>query len=191
MKSTIAYPNGLSASWLYGNRSELLEVNNASPTGTISKYTYTYDAAGRRLGCDKSGSAFDTPDTYAYLYNARSELTNAIAAIDSNYRYAYDFDDIGNRKTSAERGANSAYTANQLNQYTAVDDFTPVYDVDGNQTLVKTATGIWSVTYNDKQGCSLCYMRTAGHGVSVNGAVVIGTAGGNTFTILNVRIGGK
>ena len=148
LKSSLTYPNGLTASWSYGNCGELLEVNNASPTDTISKYIYTYDAAGRRDGCDKSGSAFTTPDTNSYLYNARSELTNATAAIDSDYRYGYDFDDIGNRKTSAERGTNSVYTASQLNQYTAVDDFTPVYDADGNQTLVKTATGIWQVTYN-------------------------------------------
>ena len=40
------------------------------------------------------------------------------------------------------------YTANNLNQYTAVGDFTPSYDADGNQTLVKTSTGIWSVEYN-------------------------------------------
>ncbi len=63
--------------------------------------------------------------------------------------YAYDeFGDIGNRETSSERGTNSVYAANQLNQYTAVDGFTPQFDDDGNQTLVKTATGIWSVTYN-------------------------------------------
>ena len=147
-KSLLTYPNGLTARWAYGNRDELLEVNNASPAGTISRYAYTYDAAGRRIGCDKSGSAFATSDTNMYLYNARSELTNATAAIDSDYRYGYDFDDIGNRKTSAERGTNSVYTASQLNQYTAVDDFTPVYDADGNQTLVKTATGIWQVIYN-------------------------------------------
>jgi RHS repeat-associated protein len=75
-------------------------------------------------------------------------LTNAVAAIDSDYRYAYDFDEIGNRETSFERGANSIYCANNLNQYTAVDDFTPQFDDDGNQTLIKTPTGIWSVTYN-------------------------------------------
>jgi RHS repeat-associated protein len=96
----------------------------------------------------KSGSAFDHGDTISYGYNARSELTNAVAAIDSDYRYAYDFDDIGNRETSSERGTNSVYTANNLNQYTAVDDFTPQFDDDGNQTLIKTSTGIWSVTYN-------------------------------------------
>ncbi len=148
LKSSLAYPNGLTATWTYGNRGELLEVNNASPTGAISRYVYTYDAAGRRVGCDKSGSAFTTPDTNSYLYNTRSELTNAVAAVDSDYRYAYDFDEIGNRETSFERGTNSVYTANSLNQYTAVDGFTPQFDNDGNQTLVKTVTGIWLVAYN-------------------------------------------
>ena len=96
----------------------------------------------------RRGSAFATPDAYDYLYNARSELTNATAAVDSSYRYGYQFDDIGNREISSERGTNSVYTANNLNQYTAVDDFVPQFDDDGNQTLVKTATGIWQVVYN-------------------------------------------
>ena len=96
----------------------------------------------------KSGSAFAHNDSIDYDYNQKSELTNAVAAIDSDYRYAYDFDEIGNRETSFERGTNSLYFANNLNQYTAVDDFTPQFDDDGNQTLIKTATGIWSVTYN-------------------------------------------
>ena len=158
LKSSLTYPNGLTASWTYGNRGELFEVNNASPTGTVSRYVYTYDAAGRRVACAKSGSAFTTPDTYDYLYNTRSELTNATAAVDSDYRYAYDFDQIGNRKTSAERGVQSAeYMSNELNQYTNIEysavspatcHLSPTYDADGNQTLVKTATGIWRVTYN-------------------------------------------
>ena len=68
--------------------------------------------ADHRIGCDKSGSAFTTPDTYA---------------------------------------------VNHLNQYTEISNSTvqpstsnlqPLYDADGNQTLVKTATGIWQVTYN-------------------------------------------
>ena len=149
MTDDLTYPNGLTASWTYGNRGELLEVDNALSDGSVSKYVYTYDAAGRRIGCDKSGSAFTTPDTYAYLYNVRSELTNATAEVDAAYRYGYDFDDIGNRRSSVERRTQSAeYTANNLNQYTAVDAFVPQYDADGNQTLVKTATGVWQVTYN-------------------------------------------
>ena len=73
--------------------------------------------------------------------------TNVISQYDT-ISFAYHNDDIGNRESSSERGSNSVYTANSLNQYTAVDDFTPQFDDDGNQTLVKTATGIWSVTYN-------------------------------------------
>ena len=148
LKSSLAYPNGLTASWTYGNRGELLEVNNASPTGTISRYAYTYDAAGRRIACAKLGTAFEQSDSVNYGYNTRSELTNATAAVDSAYRYSYDFDDIGNRNTSSERGTNATYTANNLNQYMSLDAFVPKYDADGNQTLVKTTTGTWQVSYN-------------------------------------------
>ena len=148
LKSSLSYPNGLTASWQYDANGQLLQVRNATPTDVISQYDYIYDAAGRRISCAKSGSAFTQDDTVAYGYNNRSELTNAVAEVDSNYRYAYDFDDIGNREASSEGGTNSVYIANQLNQYTAVDDFTPEFDDDGNQTLIKTATGIWQVTYN-------------------------------------------
>ena len=148
LKSSLAYPNGLTASWQYDANSQLLQVCNAFPTNVISQYDYTYDAAGRRVACGKSGSAFAQNDTLSYGYNEKSELTNAVASVDSDYRYSYAFDDIGNRESSSERGTNSAYTANNLNQYNAVDDFTPQFDDDGNQTLIKTATGVWQVSYN-------------------------------------------
>ena len=148
LKQSLTYPNGLTANWVYGNCDELLEVKNVSPTGTISRYVYVYDAVGRRISCSKSGLAFEKPDTISYLYNIRGELTNATAAVDSGYRYGCDFDDIGNRVCSSERGTNSVYTANLVNQYSAIDDFTPNYDADGNQTVVKTLTGIWHIAYN-------------------------------------------
>ena len=152
----VVYPNGLTASWAYDANGQLLQVKNAFPTNTISQYDYVYDAAGRRINVSKSGSAFDHGDTISYGYNARSELTNAVAAIDSDYRYAYDFDDIGNRETSSERGTNCIYAANSLNQYAMVgrvvsnapqEEFIPQYD-DGNQTLIKTSSGVWLGQYN-------------------------------------------
>ena len=168
LKQSLTYPNGLTASWTYGNRGELLQVCNArtvssSPSMTsnylevVSQYAYTYDAAGRRIACAKSGTAFENPDTYYHFYNHRGELTNTFAAAELVHRYCYKFDDIGNRKTSFERGTEMSYSANQLNQYTSIDTTTvshatcylsPSYDADGNQTIVKTATGIWNVTYN-------------------------------------------
>ena len=50
------------------------------------------------------------------------QLTNAIAAVDADYCYAYNFDDIGNRETSSERDTNHTYAANSLNQYTEISD---------------------------------------------------------------------
>ena len=148
LKSSLSYPNGLTASWTYDANNQLLQVCNATPTNTISQYDYVYDVAGRRISVSKSGTAFDQSDSIAYGYNSRSELTNAVASIDADYRYSYDFDDIGNRVSSSERGTNSIYTANNLNQYTLLDDFIPQFDDDGNQTLIKTATGDRSVSYN-------------------------------------------
>ena len=157
LKASLSYPNCLIASWVYDANNQLLQVCNATQTNVISQYDYTYDAAGRRVACAKSGFAFTQDDMVAYGYNNRSELTNAVSAVDADYHYVYDFDNIGNREASSESGTNSVYTANQLNQYTMVgrvipnapqDAFVPQFDDDGNQTLIKTATGIWSVTYN-------------------------------------------
>ena len=45
------------------------------------------------------------------------------------------------------------YDTNELNQYVSVSEngaaaFEPQFDADGNQTLIKTSTGIWSTVYN-------------------------------------------
>ena len=71
--------------------------------------------------------------------------------------YAYQYDDIGNRITSTDLTTNRTYTANSLNQYSAIttsdlglqtSSFEPQFDDDSNQTLIQTSTGIWSVQYN-------------------------------------------
>jgi RHS repeat-associated protein len=158
LKSSLSYPNGLTASWQYDANNQLLQVCNATPTNVISQYDYTYDVVGRRVSCGKSGNAFAQNDTLSYGYNEKSELTNAVAAVDADYRYSYDFDEIGNRENSSERGTNAVYAANNLNQYTSISNFAssaflaaefiPQFDDDGNQTIIKTSTGVWQVTYN-------------------------------------------
>ena len=117
----------------------------------------------KRAEIARSGSRMTESRLDAYGYNDRNELTNAVKNATLN-EYAYQYDDIGNRLSAAEleTGGSSfvstAYIANELNQYTSISnsapsapsagDFTPLYDLDGNQTLVKTSTGIWSVMYN-------------------------------------------
>jgi RHS repeat-associated protein len=148
LKSSLSYPNGIMASWAYDANNQMLQVCNTSATNVISRYDYIYDAGGQRVNVSKSGTAFNQDGSIAYGYNEKCELTNAVAAADSNYRYAYKFDDIGNRESATERGTNNVYSSNNLNQYMAVDNFVPQFDDDGNQTLVKTATGVWQVQYN-------------------------------------------
>ena len=80
------------------------------------------------------------------------------ASVPATLEYAYQYDDIGNRITSTDITTNRTYTANNLNQYTLIsnlcdsaslrEEFVPQFDDDGNQTLIQTSTGVWSVQYN-------------------------------------------
>ena len=86
----------------------------------------------------------------SFSYNGRNELT---AATLGAAPYGYSYDNIGNRKTAQELAQELAYAANGLNQYTGIEEsgeapFVPTYDASGNQTLIKTSTGVWTVVYN-------------------------------------------
>ncbi len=138
LKSRLTYPNGATAEWDYEPTRDLLaRVTNTINGTVVSQYDYVNDLLGRRTAIGKSGSMMAADETQPYGYNVRDELISGQAK-------TYAYDDIGNR-TVAE---GKTYVANNLNQYIAIDDFTPQYDADGNQTLIKTETGIWSVVYN-------------------------------------------
>ena len=143
LKSSLSYPNGLTASWAYDANNQLLQVKNTYPSdglgrdssplpsaGVISQFDYTYDAAGRRTAIAKSGSAFGdlSGSIDSYTYNARSELTSARRTKNGQpipgFSEDFDYDPIGNRRSSAtynEKGEaqTSTYQANNLNQYTS------------------------------------------------------------------------
>ncbi len=82
---------------------------------------------------------------------------NADASTNANYLFGYTYDNIGNFNTSAtsETGTavTSAYTTNNVNQYTAVDTSTnnPAYDDDGNMTTMPVLPGgatAWTLEWN-------------------------------------------
>jgi RHS repeat-associated protein len=149
--SSITYPNTITVNNVYeANRNLVDYVENKYGATVISKYDYTNDAIGRRTAMAKSGTAFSASDTITYGYNDRSELTSADATTDANYNFTFAFDNIGNRSsyTTYETGssATSAYTLNNLNQYTAITNPTqaPTYDADGDML----SDGTWSFTWN-------------------------------------------
>ena len=113
-----------------------------------------HDELGRRTEIARSGARMTESRSDVYGYNDRSELTNAVKNATLN-EYAYQYDDIGNRLASLDLGDSRVYQANSLNQYTSISNaastaeaFVPQFDLDRNQTLVRTTTGDWSVTYN-------------------------------------------
>ena len=62
-------------------------------------------------------------------------------AAENAEEYAYSYDPIGNRQSSADLGESRTYTANNLNQYTGIstggDAFAPQFDDDGQQKSAK------------------------------------------------------
>ena len=94
---------------------------------SIYWYSTEYDLLNRPTNATDSVSL-----VREWLYNRRSELAAATVGADS---YGYTYDSIGNRLWSAANAVTNSYTANSLNQYTAVSSgANPVYDADGNMT---------------------------------------------------------
>ena len=152
---TLSYPNTLKRWYTREEKRNLLiKVDYLRPGGQNypAKVDYTYDILGRPM---TKMDYFNTPNpdlTHNYTYNERGELVADAMSRGGTYSYVYD--NMGNRITGREGTADSSvYASNELNQYVSIIEgtqtpFLPEYDLEGNQTKVKTATGEWSVTYN-------------------------------------------
>jgi len=124
--------SGASVSRSYETHRDLLAcVSNGVGATYISAFNYQNDVLGRRTQRIDSGSAVVTNE---FGYNPRSELTNAMMGTSS---FAWDLDNIGNRKISTANGEPKNYTANTLNQYTQITNGglrNLSYDLDGDLT---------------------------------------------------------
>jgi len=112
-------------------RQLITTITNRVNATTHHPLTYTYDLLNRVTGRNA--------DTFGY--NARSEVV--AANIQSAHTNRYAFDHIGNNITVELNDTTASYTANQLNQYTAIDATALQYDPDGNLTYDGTFTYTW------------------------------------------------
>lgn len=156
---TITYNNGQIATYGYEpNRNLKTRVQNNYGGQTISQYDYLYDDIGRRTSVATTGSAFAQAAFSAYTYNDRSELTGAHRYLGTDIadttnpvnaeQRGYTYDPIGNRTQAQTAGVPTGYTANAVNQYTAVTEqttYSPTYDPDGN---LQNAPDGMHYTYN-------------------------------------------
>ena len=97
----------------------------------VTPINYTHDALDRITARNS--------DTFGY--NSRSEVTSADIQSTAS-RHA--FDGIGNNIWTSCNATTNTYTANALNQYTAIDATTLAYDGDGNLLT----NGLWSYTWD-------------------------------------------
>ena len=142
-------PNGMALTQTYEATRDLL-IGMAYHRGStlVAQREYTYDILGRPIARNTSRQGLVVNDTFTH--NTRSELVDATV---SGKDYEYVYDNIGNRQSSMEGNIAVLYDTNELNQYASVSEngaaaFQAQFDVDGNQTLIKTSTGIWRTVYN-------------------------------------------
>lgn len=157
LPGTVGYPNGISKLLSYEQTRNLITgIRYVREEEVMEGTSYAYDALKRPVQRTLNQGAATRDDSFSY--NDRNEL---IGAALGTAPYAYGYDNIGNRKTARELAEELAYEANSVNQYTSIarstlntslstleQPFVPHYDASGNQTLVKTSTGIWTVVYN-------------------------------------------
>ena len=142
-------PNGMTFTQTYeASRNLLTGMAYHRGSTLVVQRTYTYDSLGRPTSRNTARQGSVVNDTFAH--SSRSELTSASVHGD-NYEYAYD--NIGNRQQVTEGNEVTVYETNELNQYTSVTEngttsFVPQFDAAGNQTIIKTSTGIWNAVYN-------------------------------------------
>ena len=79
---------------------------------------------------------FKCAGTLVKTYNAFGEVESETLGGNA---FNFAFDEIGNQ---------TQFACNATNETTIEGDFVPAYDADGNATLIKTATGTWSVSCN-------------------------------------------
>ena len=142
-------PNGMAFTQTYETTRDLL-IGMAYHRGStlVAQREYTYDILGRPITRTTSRQGSVVNDTFTH--NTRSELVDATV---NGKGYEYVYDNIGNRQSSTEDNTAVLYDTNALNQYISLSEngaaaFVPQFDADGNQVLIKTETGIWSVVYN-------------------------------------------
>ena len=149
MLQVLTKPNGMTLTQTYEATRDLL-TGMAYHRGStlVAQREYTYDVLSRPTARTTSRQGKIVNDTFAH--NSRSELVEAL--IDGK-DYEYAFDNMGNRQAELVDNVDIMYDTNALNQYTAITEndaaeFVPQFDADGNQTIIKTETGIWSAIYN-------------------------------------------
>ncbi len=106
-----------------GGRIDAVAFDNPSP-GVVGSRAYTYDAANRRTAIEQENS-----QRWVYDYDPLGQVNSAQKGFRPSgtgawaplqgYAFAFQHDDIGNRKSATANNRSSTYTSDLLNRYLA------------------------------------------------------------------------
>ncbi len=133
---TRTYNNGVVANFTYNNNNWLTNISHVGGS-SLAQFNYTLDTDGYRLTEQKLHHATASEK---YVYDAADKLSNfksgtltagniptPITQLQLNY------DGVGNRTSTVRNAVTTNYTANTINEYTAITGAAaPTYDANGN-----------------------------------------------------------
>ncbi len=121
--------NGTATTYAYDTLGQLTRVTNLAPDNSTQSFSqYTYDAAGHRA------SLTNNDGVTTFGYDLKGQLTSVTLPSARVITYAYD--GVGNRITVTDNGVATAYSANDVDEYTGAGAKTFTYDAAGNTTSV-------------------------------------------------------
>lgn len=125
-------PNGSRQLRSYNSKGQLASIQAEDASGiNFDGHTYQLAPSGQRIAATHSSGRVTQ-----YGYDGKNQVISAVESNTSSpSAWAYGYDPAGNRTNSQKAGITSLYTANLLNQYTAITggiQATPVYDLNGN-----------------------------------------------------------
>jgi len=144
--------NGTRTVYSYDADGEVLSITNYAPDHvTVNSFDdYTYDGVGN-VSTDTNQDG-----EWSYSYDADGQLIHAVFVPNASdpdgltaQDLAYAYDPAGNRTSVTANGVTTAYTTNNMNEYTQVGSATYSYDLNGNLVSIDGGGETTNYTYND------------------------------------------
>ncbi len=132
-RKIMSFPNGVVTTYDYDAAGRLVSLVHQKDSTVIASFTYQYDKVGNRV------SMTDIYGIHTYGFDKTYQLKTATHPQSYNPAEAYDYDPVGNRKTShVAPGFENDY--NEANRLLEDAFFTYEYDNEGN-LIKKTDKG--------------------------------------------------
>lgn len=143
------FPNGTKTTYAYDKKDQLTELVHRDQDGILDRYTYLYDLLGNKTGITKERRGLEQESgSYTYGYDVLGRLSEIQKDGEIQTRYGYDA--FGNRTWKEERGEQTSYQYNALNQLVSErqGEIRKEYGYDkrGNLTAI-LENGAWKKRY--------------------------------------------